>query len=213
MGARRGRRGSRIRDSRAGPPVRHDSGEKFRETDRCLGEIGAAPRLQTRVLACRGARRQCGFRVLRPAATVGRGWGHGTVAISTPRSLGTRVCLFPGYPGPVIGPYFRDFPGPKVYLCLPIPPPGEGGGSRTNSEIRVENSEISESRKKFPEKKISARFRRRRRKFLRIQLGISRNPCQKHGGFLFIPSCILKKFACGGEISYFQVVLLISEFL
>ena len=49
------------------------------------------------------------------------------------------------------------------------------------------------------------RFRRRRRKFLRIQLEISRNPCTKHGGFLFISSCILKKFACGGEISYFRL--------
>ena len=33
----------------------------------------------------------------------------------------------------------------------------------------------------------------------------NRNPCKKHGGFLFISSCILKKFACGGEISYFRL--------
>ena len=31
--------------------------------------------------------------------TVARGWGHGTVAISAPRSLGTRAYRFPGYPG------------------------------------------------------------------------------------------------------------------
>ena len=36
----------------AGPTARRDSGEKFRGTDRCLGEIGAAPRPQNGVLTC-----------------------------------------------------------------------------------------------------------------------------------------------------------------
>ena len=41
----------------------------------------------------------------------------------------------------------------------PYPPPGEGGGSRTNSEIRVENSEISENmKKKIPEKNFRHDF-------------------------------------------------------
>ena len=41
---------------------------------------------------------QFGFRLLRSAATVGQGWGHGTVAISAPRPLRTRAYRFPGYP-------------------------------------------------------------------------------------------------------------------
>ena len=53
LGARRGRIGSSIRDPVGNDSDRHDSGEKFRGTDRCLGEIGAAPRPDTRVLACR----------------------------------------------------------------------------------------------------------------------------------------------------------------
>ena len=89
---------------------------------------------------------------------------------------------------------FPSFSRTKGILMSTHTPPGEGGVSKKLGN-KLENSEISGNRK----------FRRRRRKFLRIQLEISRNPCKKHGGFLFISSCILKKFACGGEISYFRL--------
>ena len=46
-----------------------------------------------------GARPKCGFRVRRPAATVGSGWGHSTVVIPAPRSLGARGERFHGYLG------------------------------------------------------------------------------------------------------------------
>ena len=63
------------------------------------------------------------FRLLRPAATVAGGRGHGTVVIPAPRSLGVRAERFPGYLGTGRS-HLLDRPSTSPPLRGPLPSRG-----------------------------------------------------------------------------------------